>query len=89
MMRKKLRPSFGEKLTGDTLVSKNALSKGLDPEKIAQRLDEMARSMAYAIVFWDEGSEWLEFAPDAKRDVKAARRLSESWPVLKRRLKKL
>ena len=55
-------------------MSKNSQSKGLDPEKIAQRLDEMARSMAYAIVFWDEGTEWLEFAPDAKRDVRAAKK---------------
>ncbi len=31
--------------------------------------------MAYAVVVWDEGNEWLGFSPDAKRDLRAAKKL--------------
>ena len=65
---------FGQELSADTLVSKNKQSRGLDPDALSQRAEDIEKAMSYAIVFWDEGTEWLSFEPDAKRDLRAAKK---------------
>ena len=59
--RKNRVTEFGQELSADTLLSKNEVSTSLDGDK-------------FAINFHDEGTGWLEGAPDGNRNTHAARR---------------
>ena len=52
---------FGRGVTADTLVAKNTVSTSYEGSK-------------YAIVWYDEGTGWREAAPDANRNISAARK---------------
>ena len=59
--RKNKITEFGQELSADTLLSKNEASTSLEGDK-------------FAIIFHDEGTGWLEGAPDGNRNIEAARR---------------
>ena len=59
--RKEKITEFGQELSADTLLSKNEVSTSLDGDR-------------FAIIFHDEGTGWLEGAPDGNRNIHAARR---------------
>ena len=66
---------FGDQVTADTLVSKNKQSRGECPDiTLARKLATVAADMTHAILFLDEATELMFFAPDARRDVRAARK---------------
>ena len=59
--RKEKVTEFGQELSADTLLSKNEASTSLDGDR-------------FAIIFHDEGTGWLEGAPDGNRNLPAARK---------------
>ena len=66
---------FGDQCTADTLVSKNKQSRGECPDPVlARKMSTVMADMTHAIVFLDEGTGYLFFAPDARRDIRAARK---------------
>ena len=55
--------NYGDELTADTLVSKNKQSLGENPDVFTQKRKLIEEQMAYALVFWDAGTEFNSFAP--------------------------
>ena len=78
---------FGDQCTADTLVSKNKQSRGECPDAtLARKMATVMPDMTHAIVFLDEACEYLFFAPDARRDVRAARKAFRNFAGPKQKI---